>query len=169
MARYLAATYRIPHVDADPIRRGVGVTWDVLVDDEADGGYPLRSLQKGYREMVGRGASLAALLAATELMDQGFDAVCCGMGELFPGDGPDSWSEEVARLIDPHRLFAVLLVADLETRRGRLGKRPEWAGFGPEIPSGWEHLVVDTTTAGVEEAAETIIAAAQLPGSANHS
>ena len=47
VARYPAANYRIPHVDPDPILRGVAVGWDVSVGDEADGDYPPRSLQGG--------------------------------------------------------------------------------------------------------------------------
>ena len=161
LARYLATQFGVPHIDADAIRRGVGVTWNVLCDENIDNGLEMGAVRAAYREMMGSGASLAASLAAVELMDQGYDTVTAGVGDLA-GAPPDGWADTVRELIVPHRLFGVLVVADVRTQTERVSARENQWGLGfPTLP-GWEHFVVDTTTASVPETAETIINAAHL-------
>ena len=141
----------------------MGITYDQLLEHtemEADKEWFVEI--DGYYKYGWRGAaasaSLSAVLLATEAMDQGSDAVVAGLENAWLRSFRD-WEEVVARLMAPHRMFAVRLVADPSERMERLRQRsPGQSSWAPEDTSGGGgSLTVDTTDVTPSEVADLII------------
>ncbi len=163
VARCLARQHGVANVDTNPIKRGMGITHDQLLEHtemepdkewfvEIDGYY-----KYGWKGAAAS-ASLSAVLLAAEAMDQGSHAVIAGLENAwlrsFRG-----WEEVVTRLVAPHRMFAVRLVVDPSVRKERLCQRSpgQWSWAPENTSSDGKSLTVDTTNVTPAEAADLII------------
>ena len=170
VARCLARRYGFTSIDTNAIKRGMGITHDQLSEHtkmESDREWYVEI--DGYYKYGWRGAaasaSLSAVLLAVEAMDQGAHAVIAGLQNAWLRSFHD-WEEVVGRLVEPHRMFGVRLVADRYVRTERLRERSpgQWSWFGEVIPSGEDFLTVDTTNVSPADVADSIIKHSGLSG-----
>ncbi len=163
VARCLARQHGIAVVDTDPIKRGIGITQDHLPEHTPTDTIPVPSDDaKGKNRYRWEGAlasaSLAAVLLAAELMDQGFDTVVAGLDtEWLSSISP--WTETIARLVSPHHLFPVRLDIPPEMGYQRLRQRPGHWRFPPKEnrPPRGERLTINTTGLAPSDIADAII------------
>ena len=172
LARCLARTYHVAQVDADTIRRGIGVESARFARRYGDR-YPVDNAPEPDWLRTLSAASLTSQLLSVELMDQGFDTVTCGLVDVYDRD-PRHWRSVLVDLIFPHRVFGVRVVTDEAVRVARLEQRgisSSWQirdsegridGLPGEDVTGWEDMEIDTTDCSVEESSREIAIAARL-------
>ena len=163
LTRHIARTYRMVPVDADAARRGIAVAgiWFCSQYHEPRCWHETPERSERWAHNVSA-ASLVSQLFAVEIMDQGRDTVVCGLVDVYADSEPASgWAADTRRLIDPHRMFGVLLTVEEPVRQDRLAQRgPGWstdADTAVQGRPGWADLEVDTSTCSVEDAAATIM------------
>ena len=163
LTRYIARTYRMVPVDADAARRGIAVDGIWFCEQYHEPRCWHETPERGERWAHNvSAASLVSELLAVEIMDQGWDTVVCGLADVYADGAPSSgWAAATRRLIDPHRMFGVLLTVAEPVRQDRLAQRgPGWhtdADTTVQGRPGWADLVVDTSTCSVEDAAAAIM------------
>ena len=163
VARCLARRHGVASLDTDAIKRAMGLTHAQVLDHtEMDADQEWFVEVEGQYKYGWRGAaasaSLSAVLLAAEAMDQGSHAVVAGLQNAWFRSFQD-WEEMVARLVDPHRVFGVRLVAEPDVRMDRLRTRsPDQWFWDREDPSpGEDLLTVDTTDLIPSEVADLVI------------
>ena len=169
VARCLARRYGLASIDTNAIKRGMGITHDQLFEHtemEPDKQWLVEIdsyFKYGWRGAAAS-ASLSAVLLAAEAMDQGCDAVIAGLQNAWLRSFHD-WEEVVARLVEPHRMFAVRLVTDPTVRMDRLRERSpgQWSWAPEDIPNDEDLLTVDTTNVIPADVADSIIKHSRIP------
>lgn len=165
LTRHIAHTYGLVPVDADAARRAIAIDamWFCYHYHEPRCWHETPDRSERWAQNVSA-ASLVCKLLAVEIMDQGHDTVVCGLVDAYADDRPpDGWPRDIRSLIDPHRMFGVLLAVPESIRQDRLSERgPGWSGDSEAVVqgrSGWADLVVDTSTCSVDEAGASIMSA----------
>ena len=165
LTRYIARTYGLAPVDADAARRAIAVDamWFCYQNHEPGCWHETPDRDERWAQNVST-ASLVCELLAVEIMDQGRDTVVCGLVDAYADGEPSAgWAAALRQLIDPHRMFGVLLTVEEPIRQERLARRGTGWCSPPDTTfqgrPGWADLVVDTSTCSVADAATIIMSA----------